>query len=102
MSLKWRHVPGHLDKGDLPVKEFQRDKFDTVLAFFLVLVVASPTALQQLNFHEISLAFLLQYIQQVKGLLQGKGQANMQGKVPTSIEERSLEILDNLARLLSF
>jgi hypothetical protein len=41
-------------------RTFYRNKLDVITAFFSLRAVASPTTLQQLNFYEISLEYLLQ------------------------------------------
>jgi hypothetical protein len=85
-------------------RTFHWDKLDAVTAFSPVRAVASPTTLQQLNFHEIYLEYLLQQIKQIKGLLQGKRRAIMRDEQNVNLHERqkSLRRLDNVASLLSF
>jgi hypothetical protein len=70
-------VTGYPGKCNLAVEE---NKLGVVTAFFPVCAAAIPAALQQLNFHEISLEYLLQPIKQMKGLLQGKRRATMWDK----------------------
>jgi hypothetical protein len=82
-------------------RTFHRDKLDAVTAFSPVRAVASPTALQQLNFHEISLEYLLQQITQIKGLLQGKRRATMRDEQNANLHEREeLRKIGQLGKLI--
>jgi hypothetical protein len=57
--------------------------------------------LQQLNFRDISLEYLLQQITQIKGLLQGKRRATMRDEQNTNLHEREeLRKIGQLGKLI--
>jgi hypothetical protein len=72
-----------------------------VTAFSSVRAVAIPTTLQQLNFHEISLKYLLQQIKQMKDLQPEKRQTTIRDEQNANLHEREeLRKIGQLGKLI--